>query len=79
MIDGGLTEAVEREKVVKLKFDEVGKLPPPVLQFIEVAFGYSPDKILYTGVDLGVDMDSRVAVVGPNGAGKSTLLKLMTG
>ena len=30
-------------------------------------------------VDLGVDLDSRVAIVGPNGAGKSTLLKLMTG
>lgn len=30
-------------------------------------------------MDLGVDLDSRVAVVGPNGAGKSTLLKLMVG
>ena len=30
-------------------------------------------------VDLGLDLDSRVAIVGPNGAGKSTLLKLMTG
>ena len=30
-------------------------------------------------MDLGVDLDSRVAVVGLNGSGKSTLLKLMTG
>jgi ATP-binding cassette, subfamily F, member 2 len=79
MVAEGLTEKVEKESVVKLKFENVGKLPPPVLQFTEVAFGYSPDKILYSGVDLGVDLDSRVAVVGPNGAGKSTLLKLMTG
>ena len=34
---------------------------------------------LQVQVDLGVDLDSRVAIVGPNGAGKSTLLKLMTG
>jgi len=30
-------------------------------------------------LDLGVDMDSRTALVGPNGVGKSTLLRLMTG
>ena len=79
MVSEGLTEKVETESVVKIKFENVGKLPPPVLQFAEVAFGYSPQKVLYSRVDLGVDLDSRVAIVGPNGAGKSTLLKLMTG
>lgn len=79
MVREGLTEKVQDEKVVKFHFESVGKLPPPVLQFTEVAFGYSKDKILYSGVDLGVDLDSRVALVGPNGCGKSTLLKLMTG
>jgi ATP-binding cassette subfamily F protein 2 len=37
---------------------------------VQVAFGYSADKVLYKDVDLGVDLDSRVAIVGPNGAGK---------
>lgn len=47
MVRGGLTERVETDKVVRLRFENVGKLPPPVLQFSAVAFGYSPDKILY--------------------------------
>ncbi|GAX80370.1 hypothetical protein CEUSTIGMA_g7809.t1 [Chlamydomonas eustigma] len=79
MVRSGLTEKVASERTVKLRFENVGKLPPPVLQFTQVAFGYSPDKVLYRDVDLGVDLDSRVAIVGPNGAGKSTLLKLMVG
>jgi len=44
-----------------------------------VAFSYSGEKkdYLYHKLELGVDLDSRIALVGPNGAGKSTLLKLM--
>ncbi|XP_065867674.1 ABC transporter F family member 1 isoform X1 [Euphorbia lathyris] len=76
---GGLTEKVARDKVLVFRFVDVGKLPPPVLQFVEVSFGYTPDNLIYKNLDFGVDLDSRVALVGPNGAGKSTLLKLMTG
>lgn len=79
MVRGGLTEKVLGDRTISLAFENVGTLPPPVMQFQEVSFGYSRDKILYSGVDFGVDLDSRVAVVGPNGAGKSTLLKLMVG
>ncbi|KAJ6904603.1 ABC transporter F family member 1 [Populus alba x Populus x berolinensis] len=76
---GGLTERVVRDQVLVFRFVDVGKLPPPVLQFVEVTFGYTPDNLIYKNLDFGVDLDSRVALVGPNGAGKSTLLKLMTG
>ncbi|CAM8970174.1 unnamed protein product [Rhodiola kirilowii] len=66
-------------KVLTFHFTDVGKLPPPVLQFVEVSFGYTPEQLIYKNIEFGVDLDSRVALVGPNGAGKSTLLKLMTG
>ena len=79
MVRAGLTEKPATDSVVKLKFENVGTLPPPVLQFTDVTFGYNRNAVLYSNVDLGVDLDSRVALVGPNGAGKSTLLKLMTG
>ena len=35
---------------MKLNFTDVGKLPPPVLQFIDVTFGYTPDRVLYEHV-----------------------------
>ncbi|KAL9322740.1 hypothetical protein ACSQ67_010793 [Phaseolus vulgaris] len=75
---GGLTEKVVRDRILVFRFVDVGKLPP-VLQFVEVTFGYTPDNLIYKNLDFGVDLDSRIALVGPNGAGKSTLLKLMTG
>ncbi|CAM8913405.1 unnamed protein product [Rhodiola kirilowii] len=76
---GGLTEKVERDKILVFRFTDVGKLPPPVLQFVDVSFGYTPDNLIYKNLYFGVDLDSRIALVGPNGAGKSTLLKLLTG
>jgi len=76
----GLTEKVVADKVLRMKFTKVGTLPPPVMQFNQVAFKYGADKeLVYEGLEFGIDLDSRVALVGPNGAGKSTLLKLMVG
>jgi len=77
----GLVEKVEKKRQWRFKFQEVEKLPPPVLSFTDVSFSYSgkEEDCLYRHLDLGADMDSRIALVGPNGAGKSTLLKLMAG
>jgi ATP-binding cassette subfamily F protein 2 len=79
MIEGGLTERVVTDSQFIFSFTDVGKLPPPVLTFNGVSYGYSADKILYKDLEFGLDLDSRVALVGPNGAGKSTLLKLIVG
>ncbi|KAL6045368.1 ATP-binding cassette sub- F member 2, partial [Balamuthia mandrillaris] len=80
MEEGGLTERVTRDRTIRLCFFDVGTLPPPVLQFQNVSFGYpGSNKLLYKNLEFGIDLDSRVALVGPNGVGKSTLLKLMTG
>lgn len=77
----GLIEKVVPDRVFSFRFPDVEKLPPPVLSFDDVTFSYSgnSEDNLYEGLNFGVDMDSRIALVGPNGVGKSTLLKLMTG
>ena len=57
--------------------------PPPggieAFRFEDLAFGYEPDKILFSGVDLAVDAGSKCAFIGYNGLGKTTLLKLLIG
>lgn len=77
----GFIQPVIPDKVFNFRFADVEKLPPPVLSFDDVSFGYSgkEEDDLYKNLDLGFDMDSRTALVGPNGVGKSTLLRLMTG
>ncbi|GFH14362.1 uncharacterized protein HaLaN_10402, partial [Haematococcus lacustris] len=77
----GLTQPVKRERTFAFQFPSCEKVPPPVLPFENVDFSYSGDtkNLLYKNLNLGVDCDSRIALVGPNGAGKSTLLKLMLG
>lgn len=77
----GLVQPVVPDKVFTFRFPEVEKLPPPVLAFDGMAFSYSgkDEDNLYENLDIGIDMDSRVALVGPNGVGKSTLLKLFQG
>ncbi|KAF7024521.1 hypothetical protein CFC21_036855 [Triticum aestivum] len=65
---------------VEFHFPEPTLLTPPLLQLIDVGFGYPnrPDFKL-SDVDVGIDMGTRVAIVGPNGAGKSTILNLLAG
>merc|ERR1719473_404619 len=60
-------------------FPDSEQISPPVMAFSNVSFSYSGKKEdhLYEKLELGVDLDSRIALVGPNCAGKSTLLKLM--
>jgi ATP-binding cassette subfamily F protein 2 len=79
MKDKGLTEKPEVDPIYPFAFPDSEKISPPVLAFSNCSFSYSGKKEdhLYENLELGVDLDSRIALVGPNGAGKSTLLKLM--
>ncbi|KAF7348449.1 hypothetical protein MVEN_01361900 [Mycena venus] len=77
----GLIEKIEVGKPLRFNFEDIRKLPPPIIAFDQVAFAYSGKKqdYLYQGLSFGIDMDARIAILGANGTGKSTLLHLITG
>jgi len=62
---------------LRFAFPAPEPLSAPVLQLVDVGFGYDGKPDLFSKVNLGLDMQSRVALVGPNGIGKSTLLKVI--
>ena len=47
------------------------------ITFENVRFGYSPDKILMTGMSAEVFAGQKVGVCGPTGAGKTTMINLL--
>nr|CAH7739535.1 unnamed protein product [Callosobruchus chinensis] len=71
---------IVKETEVVLKLPDTEPLSPPILQLNEVSFRYSPsDRYIFTDVNLGATMDSRICIVGDNGAGKTTILKIIMG
>lgn len=47
------------------------------IEFKNVSFGYSPDKILMKHIDFTAKRGQKIAVVGSTGAGKTTLINLL--
>lgn len=54
-------------------------LPEPRggIQFNEVGFSYTPERQVFSGINLDIKPGHRVAFVGPSGVGKSTIVKLL--
>ncbi|XP_017031761.1 ATP-binding cassette sub-family B member 6 [Drosophila kikkawai] len=47
------------------------------IEFSNVTFGYSPEKVVLRNVNFSVPAGKTVAIVGPSGAGKSTIMRLL--
>lgn len=55
-------------------------LPDPknvTVEFKNVSFGYSPEKIILKNISFTIPAGKNLALVGENGAGKTTLVKLL--
>lgn len=69
-----LDEADEQPEATHL---ETISSPKGAIEFKNVQFGYTPEKILMKNVDFSVQPKKTVAIVGPTGAGKTTLVNLL--
>ena len=56
---------------------DIAQPPANQVEFKNVRFGYSPDKIIINDFSASVKPGQKVAIVGPTGAGKTTIVKLL--
>jgi ATP-binding cassette, subfamily F, member 2 len=78
-LEAGLTPLPDVDPKWEWTLPDAVQLPMPILAVESVSFAYPNGPELYSNVDFGVDLQTRVCLVGPNGAGKTTLIKLMMG
>ena len=87
MINSMQSALASLERIYKL-LDEEELSPEPALpavvdqakgmvEFQNVRFGYTPDKILMNNINFSVKPGQKVAIVGSTGAGKTTLINLL--
>ena len=66
----GLIEKIEQVKPLRFNFEDVAKLPPPILAFNDVAFSYSgkPEDYLYKNLSFGIEYVYLFAAAPPCGS-----------
>jgi len=63
----GDVEEILEDPTCVFMFPNPEKLSPPLLKIEEGDFSYKEENFIFKGINFGVDMDSRVAIVGSNG------------
>ena len=71
-------EPLESQRTMRFSFPQPVRSGRVVVELKGIFKAYGPVKV-YSGVDLTLAREDKVALVGVNGAGKSTLLKLLAG
>lgn len=72
----GLPAKVKPYKI-NIEFYPNPAIDKNIVEFRDVSFGYTEDKMLFKNINFGIQGGSRITFVGKNGIGKSTLMKLL--
>lgn len=75
----GVKEQLAAIESLEFKFQEQECPAKVLLEANDLAFGYSEDDLLFSGLSLRVKKGDRIGIVGKNGRGKSTLLRVLAG
>ncbi len=67
----------EKEESPDAEYAAITQPAADQVEFKNVRFGYSPDKIIIKDFSASVKPGQKIAIVGPTGAGKTTIVKLL--
>ena len=70
-------EEMVPEAAITVPAGELGEGMKGHVEFVNVRFGYAPDKIIINDFSAQARPGQKVAIVGPTGAGKTTMVKLL--
>lgn len=56
-------QPIQKEQLVVLKFPDTERLSPPILQLDEVSFKYTANRTIFSNVNLGATLESRICIV----------------
>lgn len=68
---------VQEDPEYVFRFPEPDPVSPPILGFNDVDFNYPKGPTLFSNLNFGLDMESRLAIVGPNGALLPPVVKVL--
>ncbi len=74
-----VADEVLMDPEVRFEFPDPEQLGANVMRLDEAKIGYEGGQPILRGVNVNVDLETRIALIGPNGAGKSTLVKALCG
>jgi ATP-binding cassette subfamily F protein uup len=67
------------KRVAQMEFQSADNAPKRLIDARKVSKSYSPDRLLFSNLNLLLTPGARIGILGANGSGKSTLIRVLLG